>query len=58
MHQDCKNNDSFIAAGGPRGGRPTIQVFVLGLDALGGYVFARMAHNEGKYFIQKPNIAL
>lgn len=57
MHQDCKDNNSSLAAGGLKGGRPTAQVFVMGLDALGGYVFARMAHNEGEYYVQKPNTA-
>ena len=57
MHQDCDNNSLSIAAGGLKGGRPTAQVFVMGLDALGGYVFARMAHNEREYHIQLPNTA-
>ncbi|KAJ5152070.1 hypothetical protein N7492_010365 [Penicillium capsulatum] len=35
------------AAGGLTGGRPGSQIFIVGLDALGGYVFARMAHNGG-----------
>ncbi|GLI74424.1 hypothetical protein PoHVEF18_002663 [Penicillium ochrochloron] len=34
-------------AGGLTGGKPQVQIFIMGLDALGGYVFARMAHNEG-----------
>jgi hypothetical protein len=38
---------SCIAAGGLTGGKPQAQIFIMGLDALGGYVFARMAHNEG-----------
>jgi hypothetical protein len=36
------------AAGGLYGGQAQSQLFVLGLDALGGYVFARMAHNGGQ----------
>lgn len=35
------------AAGGLYGGKPQTQACVMGLDALGGYVFARMAHNGG-----------
>jgi hypothetical protein len=38
---------SRTAAGGLTGGKPQVQIFIMGLDALGGYVFARMAHNEG-----------
>jgi hypothetical protein len=37
----------FPAAGGLAGGKAGGQIFVMGLDALGGYVFARMAHNMG-----------
>ncbi|CAG7967345.1 unnamed protein product [Penicillium salamii] len=34
-------------AGGLYGGKPQTQTCIMGLDALGGYVFARMAHNGG-----------
>jgi len=39
----------YLAAGSLRGGRSgqTGGLLLIGLDALGGYVFARMAHNEG-----------
>ncbi|KAJ5880907.1 uncharacterized protein N7473_011960 [Penicillium subrubescens] len=37
----------YQSAGGLTGGKPQAQIFIMGLDALGGYVFARMAHNEG-----------
>lgn len=40
-------DDVFPAAGGLAGGKAGSQLFVMGLDALGGYVFARMAHNMG-----------
>ncbi|KAJ5489253.1 hypothetical protein N7539_004143 [Penicillium diatomitis] len=45
-----------LAAGGLSGGNGGVQIFVMGLDALGGYVFARMAHNEG-YDICAYNVA-
>lgn len=37
----------LAAAGGLAGSKEGAQFFLVGLDALGGYVFARMAHNEG-----------
>lgn len=40
-------NELSTAAGGLAGGKAGAQIFVMGLDALGGYVFARMAHNMG-----------
>lgn len=36
------------AAGGLSSGRASTHLFTIGLDALGGYVFARMAHNGGE----------
>lgn len=35
------------AAGGLYGSKPQTQLCIMGFDALGGYVFARMAHNGG-----------
>ncbi|KAF7717082.1 Uncharacterized protein PECH_004508 [Penicillium ucsense] len=46
----------YQSAGGLSGGNGGVQIFVMGLDALGGYVFARMAHNEG-YDICAYNVA-
>ncbi|KAJ5329461.1 hypothetical protein N7452_009851 [Penicillium brevicompactum] len=37
----------YQSAGGLYGGKPQTQACIMGLDALGGYVFARMAHNGG-----------
>ncbi|CAG8169681.1 unnamed protein product [Penicillium salamii] len=37
----------YQSAGGLYGGKPQTQTCIMGLDALGGYVFARMAHNGG-----------
>lgn len=39
------------AAGGLTGGKAGAQISVMGFDALGGYVFARMAHNMGESLI-------
>ncbi|KAJ5098817.1 hypothetical protein N7532_005818 [Penicillium argentinense] len=46
----------YQSAGGLKGGKPTTQLLVMGLDSLGGYVFARMAHNGG-YDICPYNVA-
>jgi hypothetical protein len=46
----------YQSAGGLAGGKAGGQIFVMGLDALGGYVFARMAHNMG-YDICPYNVA-
>ncbi|OGE56156.1 hypothetical protein PENARI_c003G07842 [Penicillium arizonense] len=46
----------YHSAGGLYGGKPQSQVFILGLDALGGYVFARMCHNLG-YDVCPYNVA-
>ncbi|KAJ5301859.1 hypothetical protein PENANT_c002G08756 [Penicillium antarcticum] len=46
----------YQSAGGLYGGKPQSQLLVLGLDALGGYVFARMCHNLG-YDICPYNVA-
>ena len=45
-----------LAAGGLYGGKPQTQTCIMGLDALGGYVFARMAHNGG-YDVCPYNVA-
>ncbi|KAI2744364.1 hypothetical protein DTO013E5_2622 [Penicillium roqueforti] len=37
----------YQSAGGLYGGKPQTQLCVMGFNALGGYVFARMAHNGG-----------
>ncbi|CRL23038.1 unnamed protein product [Penicillium camemberti] len=44
------------AAGGLYGSKPQTQLCIMGFDALGGYVFARMAHNGG-YDICPYNVA-
>ncbi|KAJ5794107.1 hypothetical protein N7457_000706 [Penicillium paradoxum] len=46
----------YQSAGGLYGSKPQTQLCVMGLDALGGYVFARMAHNGG-YDICSYNVA-
>ncbi|KAJ5494307.1 hypothetical protein N7463_010394 [Penicillium fimorum] len=46
----------YQSAGGLYGSKPQTQLCVMGLDALGGYVFARMAHNGG-YDICPYNVA-
>lgn len=49
------NNMNQTAAGGLAGGEVQSQAFVMGLDALGGYVFARMAHNGGEMSSGSPS---
>ncbi|KAJ5135783.1 uncharacterized protein N7515_005061 [Penicillium bovifimosum] len=46
----------YQSAGGLQGGNPSSQLCIIGFDALGGYVFARMAHNGG-YDICPYNVA-
>ncbi|KAJ5561947.1 hypothetical protein N7535_003591 [Penicillium sp. DV-2018c] len=46
----------YQSAGGLYGGHASTQIGIMGLDALGGYVFARMAHNGG-YDICPYNVA-
>ncbi|CAI7567487.1 unnamed protein product [Penicillium crustosum] len=46
----------YQSAGGLYGSKPQTQLCIMGFDALGGYVFARMAHNEG-YDICAYNVA-
>jgi hypothetical protein len=48
LESNFANTYFSSAAGGLYGGKPQSQVFILGLDALGGYVFARMCHNLGQ----------
>lgn len=49
------DNMNQTAAGGLTGGKPQSQLLVMGLDALGGYVFARMAHNGGEMNSESPS---